>query len=102
MCARKEGCRLGGGWASGMIVDRIVQVASRARIAGCRLGGGCACWMCKWHGCGWGRLRVIRARKAGCRLRSGLVSGMVREGSLKLVPGLDEQVVVEEVDEIAG
>ena len=33
---RRAGCRLGGGWASGMGVGRIVEFDSRARIAGCR------------------------------------------------------------------
>jgi hypothetical protein len=56
--------------------------------------------MSKWHGSRWGRLRVIRARKAGCRLGGGLVSGMVRVGSLKLVTGIDEQVAGLDVDEL--
>jgi hypothetical protein len=42
---------------------------------------------------------VSRARRVGCRLGGGLVSGIVWVGSLKLVPGLEEQVACKDVDE---
>jgi hypothetical protein len=33
--ARREGCRLSGGYVSGMIVHKIVEVGSRARRTCC-------------------------------------------------------------------